>query len=98
MKGLICSVYHSDDFTDPLSIIHTRKVTLIGESVEGPIEPSEEAPAVILMRRQLEKNKPEYLHAEPTSPGRYMASGKFIWTSDSRFPNPYPISLYDRVE
>jgi hypothetical protein len=50
------------------------------------------------VHRQLEKNKPEHLHAEPISPGWYMASGKFIWTSDSRFPNDYPISLHDRVK
>jgi len=27
-----------------------------------------------------------------------MASAAFIWSSDSRFPFEYPISLHDRVE
>jgi hypothetical protein len=27
-----------------------------------------------------------------------MAGGAFIYTSDSRFPWPYPISLHDRFE
>ncbi len=98
MKGLICSVY-TDRFIDVLGVIKTNQVTLIGDGVEGPFEPSEDAPAVRLVRRTFGDYK--YLHAEPSlrrNGAWYMASGKFIWTCDSRFPNDYPIALHDRVE
>ena len=98
MKGLLCSVYTANRFLDVLSVIKTPQVTLIGDGVEGPFEPSEDAPAVCLVRRTL--GDYEYLHAEPITRRDvwYMASGKYIWTSDSRFPNHYPIALHDRVE
>ena len=38
----------------------------------------------------------EYLHVEPDSDGMWCAGGRFITTSDSRFPNPYPLALHDR--
>lgn len=44
-----------------------------------------------------------YIHAEPVNdPNRrevgYMFGGNFIYTSDSRFPENYPIPLHDRSE
>lgn len=44
----------------------------------------------------------EYLHAEPLEKPKDtvgpMAGGNFIWTSDGRFPNRYPIAVHDRFE
>lgn len=31
-------------------------------------------------------------------PGWFMFSGNFVYTSDSRFPNDYPIPVHDRQE
>lgn len=42
-----------------------------------------------------------YLHAEPLTPPAgigWMAGGNFIYSSDSRFPGDYPISIHDRQE
>ena len=44
-----------------------------------------------------------YVHAEPVNdPNKreigYMFGGNFIYTSDSRFPENYPIPLHDRSE
>lgn len=44
-----------------------------------------------------------YIHAEPVNdPNRkeigYMFGGNFIYTSDGRFPEDYPIPLHDRSE
>jgi hypothetical protein len=50
----------------------------------------------------------EYLHAEPVDGERDarregktvgpMFGGNFVYTSDSRFPNKYPIPVHDRWE
>lgn len=41
----------------------------------------------------------EYIHAVPRGEKRpTMFGGNFIFTSDSRFPNAYPIAVHDRVE
>lgn len=44
-----------------------------------------------------------YVHAEPVNdPNKreigYMFGGNFIYTSDGRFPETYPIPLHDRSE
>lgn len=45
----------------------------------------------------------DYIHAEPVI-GRPdgcvgpMFGGNFVYTSDSRFPSPYPIPVHDRFE
>ena len=43
-----------------------------------------------------------YVHAEPVDKpeGKVgpMFGGNFIYTSDSRFPNDYPIPVHDRFE
>ena len=77
------------------------RLTLVGEGVAEVSEPSEYAPAVKLVRRNIGGR--EYLHAEPIDrPDEgcvgWMADGNFIYTPDSRFPNEYPISLHDRQE
>lgn len=55
---------------------------------------------LLLVERYLAGKK--YLHAVPVRIKKQgevsMAGGNFIYTSDSRFPNQYPISVHDRVE
>jgi len=95
--GIVCRIL-SDSYRAG-TLRECKEVTLLVEG--GVFEPDEHAPGVRLVRRNLFGR--EYLHAEPIAdppPGQigYMAGGSFIWTSDGRFPNDYPISLHDYTE
>ena len=99
MKGLPVWVYR-DSFGDStnggVSSTHNQLV-LVGEGIAQVTESSEEHPAVRLLRRTIMGK--EYLCAVPVeSKGGTMFGGSFIHTSDSRFPNQYPIPVHDRVE
>jgi hypothetical protein len=110
VRGLHISVLrdasHNGDCTNNgVSAQHTT-LTLVGEGINGPFEPSPDAPAVKLVKRNLpgrSGQRIEYLHLEPVDAGYnggrwLMAGGNFGWTSDSRFPSDYPISIHDRFE
>jgi hypothetical protein len=99
-KGLLVDVLrpaHAGDNTNfGVSSKHIKFV-LVGDEVAGETVPTPEAPALELIRRG------EYLHAEP--PGSvpvgcvgYMFGGNFVWSSDTLFPNDYPIPVHDRLE
>jgi hypothetical protein len=102
MNGLIVSIYKAERTGDCTNGGVSSKATealLIGDGVSGPFEESSERPTLKLVRRNLFGR--EYLHAEPIDPPTgvgWMAGGNFIWTSDSRFPNDYPIAVHDRQE
>lgn len=58
-------------------------------------------PVLKLVTRQIGGR--EYKHVEPVGivPAGmigWMAGGTFVYSSDSRFPNQYPLSLHDRTE
>ena len=83
---------------------HVNTVTLLDPAIEGPVEPSADAPAVRLVRRTLRGR--EYVHAEPVEPcppsACRMFGGTYI-AGDSRFTaavnnGGYPVSLHDRHE
>ena len=71
---------------------------LIDEDVKAPFEVCDERPEINLIRRVI-GGKP-YVHAVPASlkGKQVMFGGNYITTSDSRFPNQYPIPVHDRVE
>ena len=75
---------------------------IIDPSIEGGyLESNSTMPELKLVRRNLAGR--EYVHAEPLEPVKkgnvgYMFGGNFIHTSDSRFPNDYPIPIHDRQE
>jgi len=71
---------------------------LIDDEVAAPFEPSDDAPEINLVRRVI-GGKP-YVHAVPASlkGKQVMFGGNYITTSDSRFPNQYPIPVHDRME
>lgn len=77
---------------------------LVGDGVEGPMTVDLDDPpenAVKLVVRNLWGH--EYMHVEPLdgsySGGKrqYMAGGAYCYTSDSRFPNSYPLGIHDRA-
>lgn len=74
---------------------------LTGEGVSGPFRPDANTPELKLVRRKIGGR--EYLHVEPVEgkdprAAGWMAGGNFVYTSDSRFPNAYPLSIHDRQE
>lgn len=106
MKGLIVSVLRNAEIGDctngGLSSKYTS-ILLVGEGVPEIFDESENRPTMKLVRRRLFNRDTDYLHIEPIddpSPGHvgWMSGGNFAWSSDSRFPNNYPISIHDRQE
>ena len=102
MQGLSVDVYRGlhDCTLGGLSARYNEFI-LVGEGVPGVFDVTPEMPALILVKRIIHGNP--YLHARPADeplPGNvgWMFGGNFIWTSDSRFPNKYPIAIHDRQE
>ena len=102
MKGLLCSILEDKRIGNCSNNgISNRfdQVILVGAGIAEIFEPSEDCPAVKLIRRNIGG---EYLSVEPIdrdeSKTPYMAGGAFIYSSDSRFPSSYPIPLHDRQE
>lgn len=102
-KGLICEIFrwHLGECSNGGLSSRVQAVTLI--DADGPFAPTDDRPAVRLVRRQLEGG--EYVHAEPITDRPkpwFMAGGTFIFSHDSRWRDAvghsYPISLHDRVE
>lgn len=100
MKGLLVNVYRDkhDCTNEGISSRHDRMV-LTGDGIPEIFEPSEREPEIRLVYRP----NINYYHAEPTEGKRphcagWFFGGNFIHTSDSRFPNRYPIPIHDRQE
>jgi len=82
----------------------TAKRVLVWDPKMKPLLTVDEIAAVSLpilkvVRRMIQGK--EYLHLEPLGnpeQGRWMAGGNFAYTSDSRFPHDYPLSIHDRSE
>lgn len=99
-KGLLVHRVKPDyDCTNGgISSTHDQFI-LIGEEVPGVFEPHEKTPALKLVKRIIFGK--EYIHAEPLNEPEgigWMFGGNFIYSSDSRFPNKYPIPVHDRQE
>ena len=106
-KGLRVDAYRSPlgDCTNNGLTARYKSLILIGESVEGPeVVDLNDPPENVLRLVRRELSNGEYLHAEPldghhNGGGKwYMFGGNCIYTSDSRFPNHYPIKVHDRRE
>jgi hypothetical protein len=108
MKGLSVSVYRKPDGYDctngGISSKHDEFV-LVGDGVDGPSEPREDAPAIRLIKRKVMGTA--FWIAAPLDAefedGRaagspYKFGGNFLYTSDSRFPSDAPIKIFDRKE
>lgn len=109
-RGLHCSIYRPSVSDRSNGGLSSKKnfVTLLCRN--GTFEPSEDAPAIKMVRRKISGK--EYVHAEPVekipeSNVGYMAGGAFIYSRDEndggfQFEKTvrnggYPISLHDRT-
>lgn len=106
LTGLTVGVFREVDFPDCTANGITSKVSriiLVDDSIEGPFKVQEGETYLVLIRRTLFGRV--YIHAEPRVNGKElkgdgfgMFGGNFIYSSDSRFPNDYPIGVHDRFE
>ena len=104
LMGMVVSVFKENrlgDCTNHGISSVAQQLTVIGDGIPQMYEPSEDAPGVKIVKRQLFGR--EYVHCEPLdSPtGRgWMMGGNFIYSCDSRFReiNEYPIPVHDRQE
>lgn len=106
MKGLLVSVYRDAsgvDCTNGGATSVFAQFVLCGPGIAEIFEPSEGAPALVLVRRTVAGGA-DYLHAEPAglrdSGGRPMFGGNFVSSSDSRFRAACGVALpvHDRTE
>lgn len=96
-KGLSAWIYRDSFYRSELAVLgKVDQVVILDKEAPGPFEPDDKSPAVKLVRRQFGERV--YVHAEPIIEGReggFAFGGSFIFTSDSRFPQDYPIPLHD---
>ena len=98
-KGLTADIYRSKYSKCKLNKLNNfEHVTIVDDEIDEIFAPSESAPEVRLIKRNINGNT--YIHAIPAEKGCYMFGGSFIYTSDSRVRsiNKYPIPLHDREE
>lgn len=107
-KGLLVWIYRNAEGGDctngGMSSNYCRAI-LIGEGIPEIFEPTEETPALVLVRRALFSSRLNarhiYFHCEPLETygkALHMFGGNYIADSDSRFPCDYPIPIHDRIE
>lgn len=106
-KGLAVNVYRIPEWGDMSNKgVTSRCSTFVLTWDDMPaecqvFEVTERRPELVLVRRKLMHQQPEYLHARPADETRHtMMGGTFIYSSDSRFRavSDYPIPVHDRVE
>jgi hypothetical protein len=105
--GLIVSVYRDADLRGDCSnggfSSRFTKLTLV--NVEGPFDPTDDAPAALLVKRE----HGNVVVVDPRQNGRWtMFGGNFVSCSDSRFHRAvealsgydfgFPVAVHDRVE
>jgi hypothetical protein len=98
LKGLTVEVYTSCFSGDGISS-RVKFITLCGEGLPELFEAKEDRPAFRVVKRNISGQ--EYTHVEPWEKpeGRgWMYGGNICCTSDSRFPNQYPLKIHDRQE
>ena len=106
MKGLLAYIYRSDlgDCSNGGISGRVQKVTIIDDRIDAPFAPTDEAPAVRIVERNI-GGRP-YVHAEPIDAPEGdktvgpMMGGCYIATSDSRLRAiaDGAIPLHDRWE
>ena len=103
-KGLRVDILQNPhgNFSNKGVSLRCKEATIVGPGVPQIHAVRDDAPAVVLVKRDLTGG--EYVHAEPlaTQGKWHMAGGTFLYTSDSRFReivgHGQPISFHDRIE
>jgi len=101
-KGMTCSVYTTDyggvDCTLGGVTSRRKRVLLVGDGVPEIFEAGDDDEVLVLQKKEISGKT--YLFAKPldSEDSWTMFGGNFIYSSDSRFPNKYPIPVHDRVE
>lgn len=98
-SGLIVNVLRAKGYEEcslgGISVNHDTVLLVLPEG--GPFDENAAKrlgiPVCKLVKRDIGG---EYLHVEPDAEGSWAAGGCYVATSDSRFPNRYPLSLHDR--
>ena len=103
IRGLIIEVYRPADRIDCTAGGLSSKVNsilLAGDEIPEIFTASDDCPAFRIVRRQIYAGA-KYIHVEPwerpTGNG-WQFGGNCCYTSDSRFPNHYPLKIHDRQE
>jgi hypothetical protein len=101
LKGLLVEVYRGkfESTNGGVSSFHDT-LLLVGDGVPEIFEESYEHPTVKLMTRNVGGRVYKYVQPLMGENDKtwFMFGGNFVYTSDSRFPNTYPLSIHDRVE
>jgi len=98
MKGLYIEVYKSKyDATNGGVTALVTDAIIVGPDMPALSEANAiTRPALRVVERKLFGSI--YRHLEPIEPGQYMFGGNLGYSSDSRFPNEYPLKIHDRQE
>lgn len=101
LEALPVNVYKSgsDATNNGLTSKHDR-LLLVFDNVSSPFKTEPDEDYLVMVRKNIGTRI--HIIAVPKSiidSGKHsMFGGNFIYTSDSRFPNSYPIPVHDRVE
>jgi len=103
--GMLASIYRSDLGDCSMKGVSSRATKVCVVNVDGPFEPSADAPAVRLVKRRYGNVVAIPVGLED---GQVMFGGTYVETSDSRFDEAvrnlsgydfgFPVALHDRVE
>jgi hypothetical protein len=101
--GLMVSIYRASRIGDCTNGgVSSKYDTAVLIGAEGPFEPSDTTPALYLTSfrgRLIATPEPLSGKALSGASGKWwMFGGNYVSSSDSRFPNDYPIPVYDRNE
>lgn len=101
--GLAVNVYRNsgiDCTANGISANHDRLVAV--NIPNSPFNPTEDSPGVYIENRTLFGESGYWvaypLNDDGTPRKGGMFGGNFIYSSDSRFPNEFPIPIHDRFE
>lgn len=101
IKSLLVFVYKSGLGDSTANGLTSKKdqLMLVTDGETGAFNVDDEEDYLVLKKKNISG---EYLYAVPKSiidSGEHsMMGGNFVYSSDARFPNQYPIPVHDRVE